>query len=87
MLTLDMQDLASVKVETMEHPDSTMAGKGFATVRLELTSTQGDTLRITLFGDSTEGLMSMLEKSFQNATMCIAHTVKIFTPEEAFGQA
>jgi hypothetical protein len=69
MLTLDMQDLASVKVDTMDHPESTMCGHGFATLRLELVSTQGDTIRLTLFGKTPEDLMSTLEKALQNATM------------------
>lgn len=69
MLTLDLQDLASVKVDTMEHPESTMAGSGFATLRLELVSTQGDAIRLTLFGKTSEELMSTLEKALRNATM------------------
>lgn len=69
MLTLDMQDLACVKVDTLEHPESPMSGSGFATLRLELVSTQGDAIRLTLFGKTTEDLMSMLEKAIRNATM------------------
>lgn len=67
MLHLDIQDLSSVKLETLDHADSTMAGRSFGTVRIELRSTQGDAIRLTLFGNSVDALMTTLDKAFREA--------------------
>ena len=72
MLSLDLQDLATVSASTMTHPDSTMGGNGFATLRLEFLSTQGDRLALTLFGHSAEELMQAVEKAVSGATMQVA---------------
>lgn len=71
MLTLDLQDLRSVKASTMTYPHSTMAGNGFATLRLEIETTTGDRLILTLFGETAEGLMETVEKAVANATMAV----------------
>lgn len=58
MIHIDLQMLTSVK--SSSHPDLVADGAKFATVSLEFTSSAGDNLRLTMYGDSAAGIFDML---------------------------